>query len=173
MDKHFITHDLDHLDLLIRMPVCTTLDLSVSLLATLWIPQMSQLGVSFSYPESNLFWSNCIAINQILSGLKLLHVHGWHPETDLRQIIASLPMLETLIISAPEPSRLNMDFFRPMDSNGTSGLNESNVESQATMLCHVPCWRVYRLRVLTPENHQCRLLFLKMLSLCVHAVGLP
>ena len=138
VDKNDLLHDLDHLDPLIKMPVCTTLDVSLSLLATLWLPQMSQLGVSFSYPGSHLLWSNYIAIDPMLSGLKLLHVHDWHPETDLIQIIASLPMLETLIISASEPSQVNMDFFRafvPMDSNGRSGLNGSNVESQATMLC--------------------------------------
>ena len=139
VDKHFIADDLDHfLDLLIKMPVCTTLDVSLTPLATLWLPQISQLAVSFSYPDSNLFWSNYIATNLILSGLKLLHVHDWHPETDLTQILVSLTMLETLIISAPEPSQLDMDFFRafvPMDLNGTSGVNESNVETQATMLC--------------------------------------
>ena len=134
--KHQEHHDITHCDLLTEMPVCTRLDVSsLTLLATFRLPQIRELGVPLDHPKSNSIWSNHIALNANLSGLKLFHVKAWHPELDLIQVLVSLPLLESLVIRGPN-SGLNAPFFRafvPMDLNNTSGLKELGAESQVAM----------------------------------------
>ena len=64
------------MDQVTQMPVCTRLDVDdLTLLATLKLPQICELGVSFNHPNPNLIWGKHIAVNANLSGLRLLHVH--------------------------------------------------------------------------------------------------
>ena len=107
-----------------EMPVCTRLDAGdLTLLATLKLPQICELGVSFDHPESNLIWGNNISVNANLSQLELLHVHHWGVSTDLIQILGFLPMLEKLIVG--NGNDLDVSFFRafiPVGENHVSGL---------------------------------------------------
>ena len=106
---------------LIQMPVCTRLDANhLTLLATIELPQICELGVSLGHPDSNMIWRKHTAINANLSGLKLLHVHDWHQKADLIEILQSLPVLQNLILG--NCSDRDVIFFRafvPMGANGT------------------------------------------------------
>jgi len=120
------------------MPVCTRLDVKdLNLLATFKLPQICELGLYFDHPDSNLIWSTDIVVNSNLSGLRLLHVHDWHQDTDLIRILRSLPVLESLILG--NGSSLVVKFFRafvPMSANGTFGLNLPSGEGQiSAILC--------------------------------------
>jgi hypothetical protein len=105
-----------------EMPVCTRMDVrDLSLLATFKLPLVCKLSVTFDHPESNLIWEKDITVNANLSGLRLLHVHDWHHEVNLIQILASVPVLESLIVG--NGAKLDVDFFRALVPNRTSGPN--------------------------------------------------
>ena len=120
-----------------KMPVCTRLDVEdLTLLATLQLPQIYELGISFDHPEFNMIWEKHIAVNANLSGLELLHVYGWAQQKDLVQVLRCLPVLESLIIG--DGSDLHADFFRefvPMHQNWLSMLVMSHYEGQISLLC--------------------------------------
>ena len=75
-------------DKVTQMPVCTRLDVDgLTLLATLKLPQICELGVSLDHPEFDMIWEKHIAVNANLSGLELLHVYGWYQQADLIQVL--------------------------------------------------------------------------------------
>ena len=106
---------------LIEMPFCTRLDINhLTLLATIKLPLICELGVSLNHPNSSMIWGKHIATNANLSGLKLLHVHDWYQGADLIEILQSLPVLQDLILG--NCSDLDENFFGalgPMGGNGT------------------------------------------------------
>ena len=122
-----------------EMPVCARLDAEdLTLLATLKLPQICELGVSFDHPESNLIWGNHIAVNANLSGLKLLHVQHWGANIDLVQILSFLPVLKQLIVG--DGKELGVSFFRafiPVGGNRVSRLK--NQSSSGGNIPPMPC----------------------------------
>ncbi len=97
-------------DQVTQMPACTRLDVDDPiLLATLKLPQICQLGVSFHRPEHNMIWEKHIAVNTDLRGLELLHADGWHQQADLIQALRCFPKLKSLILS--NGSGLDAAFF--------------------------------------------------------------
>ena len=86
-----------------EMPICTRMDIcDPTLLATFKLPQIRELGLDFSGSECSTIWTKHISLNCNLSGLKLLHMRA--PKAigiDLVQVLQSVPLLETLIISSP------------------------------------------------------------------------
>jgi len=121
-----------------HMPVCTTLDVDdLTLLATLNLPQICELGASFHHLEFNMIWETCIAVNVNLSGLELLDVYGWYQQADLIQALRSLPALKSLIIGYG--SYLDAHFFGefiPIHLNETTTLIQSHNEGQLpAVLC--------------------------------------
>jgi hypothetical protein len=121
-----------------QMPVCTRLDVDdLTLLATFELPQICELGVSFNHPEFNMIWEKHIAVNANLSGLELLHVHGWHQQADLIQALRCLLALKSLIVG--NGSDLDANFFGefvPMRLNETAGSIQSHGEGQiSAVLC--------------------------------------
>ena len=125
-------------DWVTQMPVCTRLDVdNLTLLATLKLPQIRELGTSFIHPEFNMIWEKHIAVNTNLSGLELLHVCGWYQQVDLIQALRCLPVLEVLILA--NGSDLGAAFFGefvPMHPNETAGLVQSHHEGQVSeILC--------------------------------------
>jgi hypothetical protein len=134
-DKHNLSQRL-----LTEMPVCTRLDLELSSLATLKLPQIRELGIRFDHLEPNMIWEKHVVVNANLSGLRLMHVWGWNsPKMDVARILTSLPALETLIIVWQPLNPLGVEFFRailPMDTNGTAGLiEESGKGDVPAVLC--------------------------------------
>ena len=119
-----------------HMPVCTRLDVDdLALLATFTLPQISELGASFDHPEFNVLWRMHVAVNVNLAGLQLLHVHGWHQQNDLIQVLECLPGLQSLILG--NGSRLDADFFGefiPMAPNETSAVKQSSNEGQKSVI---------------------------------------
>ena len=116
-----------------EMPVCTKLDIGdPELLATFKLPQIHELELDFSLPESSMIWTKHISVNSNLSGLKLLHIWGKGIGGDLVPVFQSLPMLETLIISSP----VDVDTFR--------ALNQSCLESHTFT---IPCPMLQWLRI--------------------------
>ena len=125
-------------DRVTQMPVCTSLDVdNLTLLATLKLPQIYELSVSFDHPEFNAIWETHVAMNANLSGLELLHVYGWYREADLIQALRCLPALKVLILA--NCSDLDAAFFEkfvPTHPNGTAGLVQSRHEGQVSeILC--------------------------------------
>jgi hypothetical protein len=121
-----------------HMPVCTRLDVEdTTLLATLKLPQICELGASFDHPEFNMIWGTHIAVNANLSGLKLLHVYGWGQQAGLIQVLRCLPVLESLILG--KGSYLDADFFGEfvsMDPNMSTVLRQSSDGCQiSAILC--------------------------------------
>jgi len=121
-----------------HMPVCTTLDVDdLTLLATLNLPQICELGASFHHPEFNMIWETSIAVNVNLSGLELLHVYGWYQQADLIRALRCLPALKSLIIGYG--SDLDAEFFGefvPIHLNETTTLIQSHNEAQMpAVLC--------------------------------------
>ena len=93
-----------------QMPVCTRLDVAdLTLLATLKLPQICELGVSFYHPEFEMIWEKHIAVNANLSGLELLHVYAWYHYAGLIQALQCLPVLKTLVLA--DGSDLDVMFF--------------------------------------------------------------
>jgi hypothetical protein len=84
-----------------------------------------------------MIWEKDIAANANLSGLKLLHVHGWYRSEDLIQVLRCLPILKSLVLG--NGSGLEAEFFGefvPMDPKGTTGLNRPPHEGQIpAVLC--------------------------------------
>ena len=125
-------------DQITQMSGCTRLDAGdLTLLATLKLPQICELGASFYHPEFSMIWEIHIAVNANLSELELLHVYGWYRQADLIQALRSLPVLKSLILA--DGSDLDAAFFGefvPMHPNETAGLMRSNDEGQiSAILC--------------------------------------
>ena len=123
-----------------QMPVCTRLDVDdLTLLSTLKLPQICELGASFYHPEFNMIWAKHIVVNTNLSGLELLHVYAWYQQADLIQALQCLPMLKSLILAYG--SCLDAAFFAEfvrMHPNGTAGLTQTYGAGQASpILCPV------------------------------------
>ena len=123
-----------------EMPVCTKLDVdNLTLLATIKLPQIRELGASFDHPNFNMIWEQHIAVNVNLSGLELLHVYGWHHQEDLIQVLGCLPVLKSLILNMGNGFWLDADFFRefvPMILNENSAMEQSRDEVQkSVVLC--------------------------------------
>jgi len=121
-----------------QLPVCTKLDVNdLTLLATFQMSQICELGASFNHPEFDMIWEKHIAVNANLSGLKLLHVYGWHQQADLIQALRCLPALRSLIVG--NGSDLDADFFGefvPMSPNETAAVVQSHNEGQVSeVLC--------------------------------------
>ena len=109
---------IPHQKLLTEMPVCTRLDIgNLDLLATFKLPQIHELQLDFSLPESGMIWTKHISVNSNLSGLKLLHMWGKGIGGNLVPVFQSLPLLETLIISAP----VGVDTFRALSQSCREG----------------------------------------------------
>ena len=124
-------------DQVTQMPVCTRLDVEdLTLLATLKLPQICELGVSLDHPEFNMIWEKHIAVNVNLSGLELLHVYGWYQQADLIQVFQCLPVLKSLVVG--NASGLHAGFFRefiPMHQNWLSTLGTTHCEGRISLLC--------------------------------------
>ena len=123
-----------------QMPVCTRLDIDdLTLLATLKLPQICDLGASFYHPEFSMIWEMHIAVNTNLLGLELLHVYGWYQQVDLIQALRCLPVLKSLIIAYG--SYLDAAFFEefvPVYPNETAGLIRSHHEDHVSpILCPI------------------------------------
>ena len=116
------------------MPVCTQLDVPLSRLATLKLPQICELGVFPDIPhkEANYIWEQHIAVNANLSGLKLLHLCNHEnkgPILDVVKVLGFLPVLQTLVIHGIYLAHQYVDFFEafiPMNAQGTSALNQAS-----------------------------------------------
>ena len=109
-----------------EMPVCTRLDMDDPvLLATFKLPQIRELALDFSGSERGMIWERHISVNANLSGLKLLHIRGQGIGEDLVQVLKSLSLLETLIVS----TRVDVATF--------SALNLARWEGQ-TFAVHCP-----------------------------------
>ena len=123
-------------DQVTEMPVCTRLDVNdLTLLATLKLPQICELGVSFDHPEVNMIWETHIAVNANLSGLKSLHVYGWYQPADVIRVLRCLPVLKYLILA--NGSGLDSAFFGefvPLGPNGTSVVRQFSDEGQKSVI---------------------------------------
>jgi hypothetical protein len=121
--------------LLAEMPVCTRLDVkNIRLLATFKLPLVCELAVGFDDPESNLIWEKDITVNANLLGLRHLYVGYMNPEVELIKILGLVPALESLDVKYG--GDLNVDFFRALVPNQTSGPREScGVTQIPTVLC--------------------------------------
>ena len=124
-------------DQVTHMPACTRLDVEdLTLLATLKLPQICELGASFNHPEFNTIWEKHIAVNANLSGLELLHVYGWYQQADLIQTLRCLPVLKSFILA--HGSDLDAAFFKefvPKHTNETVGLMQSHERHVSAILC--------------------------------------
>ena len=126
------------MDQVTHMPVCTRLDVAdLTLLATLKLPRICELGASLDHPYFNIIWARHIAMNANLSGLELLHVYGWYQQADLIQALQCLPVLKRLILA--NGSDLDVAFlgeFVRMHLNETAELMLSHDEGRASpILC--------------------------------------
>ena len=130
-------------DQVTQMPVCTRLDIAdLTLLATLKLPQICELGVSFDHLYSNTIWARHIAVNANLLGLELLHVYGWYQQADLIQALQCLPVLKSLILA--HGSDLDVAFFGefvPMYPNVAARLMRSHDEGRVSSLIICPMLR--------------------------------
>ena len=117
--------------LLIEMPVCTRLEVPLTRLATLKLPQVCELGVwpDIHYKEANYIWEQHIAVNANLSGLKVLYLPGYTDmkSFDVMKILGFLPVLQTLVIDSGHLDEPYVDFFEafiPMNAQGNSAPNQ-------------------------------------------------
>ena len=112
---------IDHIayqGLFTEMPVCARMDIcDPTLLATFRLPQIYELGLDLSVPESSMIWTKYISVNSNLSGLKLLHIWGEGIGGDLVPVFQSLPLLETLIIG----SQVNVGTFKALSKSSQDG----------------------------------------------------
>jgi len=125
-------------DQVTQMPVCTRLDVEdLTLLATLKLPRICELDVSFYHPEFNMIWEKYIVVNANLSGLELLRVYGWSQQLQLIQALRCLPVLKSLILS--KRSDLDAAFFReflPMHPDENAVLMQPHDEGHISrILC--------------------------------------
>ena len=121
-----------------QMPICTRLDVNdLTLLATLKLPRICELGVPLDHPEFNMIWENHIRLNTNLSGLELLHVHNWCQQADLIQALQCLPVLKSLILSeGPDLDAAFFGEFLPMHLDENAVLMQSYDEVHiSTILC--------------------------------------
>ena len=90
------------------MPVCTRLDIDDPwVLAAFKLPKIHELALDFTNRNCSVIWEKHIAMNANLSGLNLLHMKNWPSNGDLIPILHSVPLLETLIITAGHGARVN------------------------------------------------------------------
>jgi hypothetical protein len=136
---------------LTEMPICTRVDVSLSRLATLKLPQICELSVCIDVVEPNNIWEKHIAVTANLPGLKLLYLWNHYdpglPTIDIIKILRSLSSLETLVIDAGHISVPYAHFFRafvPMDAQGISEFNQSSPEGQ---ILGVLCPRLQNLQI--------------------------
>ena len=96
-----------------EMPLCTSLHLPLSSLATFKLPRVSELVVRVDRRNAINVWEKQVSVHSNLSGLKLLSIRhlGSLAEVDLIQILKSLQALETLVIRFDSQVRL-VAFFR-------------------------------------------------------------
>ena len=125
-------------DQVTQMPVCTRLEVNnLSLLATLKLPRIYELGVSFVHPEFDMLWEKLIAVNANLSGLELLNAFGLYKMSNLIQALRSLPVLKSLILS--NHSNIDAAFFGEflsMDPDENAVLMQSHDEGHMSpILC--------------------------------------
>ena len=125
-------------DQVTQMPVCTRLGVDdLTLLATLKLPRICELGASLDHPEFNMIWDTHITVNANLLGLELLHVYGWRQQTDLIQALRCLPVLKSLILA--NGADLDAPFFEefvPIHPNETAVPMHSHDEGQiSAILC--------------------------------------
>ena len=120
----------------IHVSVCTRVDIDDPwVLATFKLPQIHELASDFSDRNCRMIWEKHIAVNANLSGLNLLHLKNWPYHGDLIPILRSVPLLETLIITAWDGVK-SFEAFLPLDANGTSGLEQPSGERETfTVLC--------------------------------------
>ena len=132
--------------LLTEMPVCTRLEVPLSRLATLKVPQACELSVSITRNHGTTFWETVLAVNANLSNVKFLQVwqfygaFGKNDNDAILKLLESFPALETLVvdISGLDFSYAELDIpcvdllkaFVPMDAEGTSGLNQPSQRGQ-------------------------------------------
>jgi hypothetical protein len=117
--------------LLTKMPVCTTLAVPLSRLATLKLPRVCELCLYIHDDEGYYIWKKHVAVNANLSGLKLLQLGqtyryiGHTIENEIIKILRSLPALETLVIDEEYLNSPYVSFFKafvPRDTWWTSGV---------------------------------------------------
>jgi hypothetical protein len=126
-----------------EMPVCTRVDIDdPHLLASFRLPQIHELALDYSSRDHSIIWEKQISVNANLSGLTLLHIKGLLSYENLIQLLRSIPLLETLIIS-PRFRAVPFRVFLPMDANGASGLKQMCGEGQTLALL---CPRLHSLR---------------------------
>jgi hypothetical protein len=138
--------------LLIEMPVCTRLVVTLSRLANLKLPQICELDLGINFDEHSYIWENRIAFNVNLSGLRLLYL--WNVRkfpkqhiNDFLKILISVPALETLIIDASNLALPYVNLFEAfilMDVRGTSRLSQLSWERQTP---RVLCPRLQSLKI--------------------------
>jgi len=126
--------------LITEMPMCSSLELYLSSLATFKLPRVCELSVSIDCPNAITIWEKQVAVNSNLSGLKLLSIRHFSSltEVDLIQIIKSLEALVTLVITSLI-GVLSANFFRsfvPVGAQETSGLDQaSRKDHRSVVLC--------------------------------------
>ena len=120
----------------IGMPACTKVDIDDPwVLGAFKLPQIHELALDFSHTDAFMIWQEHIAVNANLSGLNLLHMKYWPFGEDLIPILRSLPLLETLIITAWDGSHC-FTAFLPMDADEASGLKQTSAEGNTlAVLC--------------------------------------
>jgi len=130
-----------------EMPICTSLRLRLSSLATFKLPRVCELSVVLDFPSAINVWEKQVAVNSNLSGLKLLSIShfGSLAEVELIQILKPLQALETLVIRLTFLSILSEDFLRsfvPMGAQETAGLDQAGRNDQVVL-----CPRLERLQI--------------------------
>ena len=116
---------------LTEMPVCTRLDVPLSRLATLKLPQICELGVYIDHKNVNYIWGKHIVVNANLSELRLLNLRTRFQLStiDITEILGSLSALETLVLNG-NPFGTLLEVFIPTIGHGSFGLNQSSWEGQ-------------------------------------------
>jgi len=123
------------------MPICTSLDLRLSSLATFKLLRVCELQVYIDCTNAINVWKTQVAVNANLSGLKHLSIRHSDSlaEVHLIQIVKSLQGLETLVIGLQFGGTLSEDFFRsfvPVGAQEISGLDQASRKDQrSVVLC--------------------------------------
>jgi hypothetical protein len=149
--KNGVDHNPGH-GLLTEMPVCTRLVAPLSRLATLKLPQITELSVCFDDEQPHNIWETHITANSNLSGLTLLHLWKVHhyperPVMGIIKILGSVPALKTLVIDGRCLVVPHVPFFKAFvaaDTRGSSRLNQSSWEGQTS---RVFCPRLESLQI--------------------------
>jgi len=135
--------------LITEMPICSSLDLYLSGLATFKLPRVCELRVFIDCPNAITVWEKQVAVNSNLSGLKLLSISYFIflADGDVIQILKSLQALETLVIKSQFWVAPSEDFFRsfvPMGAKETSGLDQAGGKGHGSV---VLCPRLESLQI--------------------------